>query len=69
MNEKLTRNYPVEYDKYGIPYVKCWKCEYFDYDEFNYGDGEYGEFEVCRKGHELYPRKCGDGKWKKMNVL
>jgi len=38
------------------PYVDCVYCDYHDYDWRDDGD----EFEVCHKGHELYPKECED---------
>ena len=40
------------------PYVDCGYCDYHDYDWRDEGD----EFEVCHKGHELYPKECKDFK-------
>lgn len=43
-------------------YIDCTFCEYHDYD-WNIDD-EYGgdEYEICEKGHELFPKECKDFK-------
>jgi len=38
--------------------ANCGNCKYHNYDWFDDGD----EFEVCQKGHELYPKECKDFK-------
>lgn len=41
-------------------YIDCTFCEYHDYD-WDVNDGYGGdEYEICEKGHELYPKKCTD---------
>lgn len=67
--KKITNGFPVGYDNYGIPYVDCEKCKHFDYDEFNHGNGDYREIEVCRKSHDLYPRRCFDYLDKKWGLM
>lgn len=41
-------------------YIDCHTCDYHNYDWY-IDDGHNGdEFEICEKGHELYPEKCED---------
>lgn len=43
-------------------YIDCGQCEYHNYD-WDVDDGYGGdEYEICEKGHELYPKKCKDFK-------
>ena len=43
-------------------YIDCTFCEYHDYD-WNVNDGYGGdEYEICEKGHELFPKECKDFK-------
>ena len=38
-------------------YVDCHYCDHHDYDTLFGGDDEY---EICEKGHELFPKECKD---------
>lgn len=40
-------------------YVDCRQCEHHNYDTLFGGDDEY---EICEKGHELFPKECKDFK-------
>lgn len=43
-------------------YIDCTFCEYHDYD-WDVDDGYGGdEYEICEKGHELFPKECKDFK-------
>ena len=43
-------------------YIDCTFCEYHDYD-WDVNDGYGGdEYEICEKGHELFPKECKDFK-------
>ena len=49
-----------EKEKTKKPYVDCGQCEYHNYD-WDVDDGYGGdEYEICEKGHELYPKECKD---------
>ena len=38
-------------------YVDCHYCDHHNYDTLFGGDDEY---EICEKGHELFPKECKD---------
>ena len=38
-------------------YVDCHNCDHHNYDTLFGGDDEY---EICEKGHELFPKECKD---------
>ena len=40
-------------------YVDCHNCNHHNYDTLFGGDDEY---EICEKGHELFPKECKDFK-------
>lgn len=40
-------------------YVDCHNCDHHNYDTLFGGDDEY---EICEKGHELFPKECKDFK-------
>lgn len=40
--------------------IACSNCQYHDYEEFTNSDGDYREFEVCRKDHDLHEGVCLD---------
>ena len=43
-------------------YIDCTFCEYHNYD-WDIDDGCGGdEYEICEKGHELFPKECKDFK-------
>ena len=55
-NEVLIRNFP-ERRKQKLEHVDCHYCEHHYYDTLFGGDDEY---ELCEKGHELFPDECED---------
>ena len=38
--------------------IDCTACRWHNYDWGLYGDED--EYEICDKGHELYPDECED---------
>ena len=63
---KLTQKYWQHYLPEHMPIISkkteksCHRCTHHDYDEFNRGDGNYDEYEVCRKNHDLSKGPCED---------
>lgn len=62
INPKLLAKYLPEH----MPIISkkteksCHHCTHHDYDEYNYGNGDYDEYEVCRKNHDLDNGPCED---------
>lgn len=58
MNNILTYPPKRKEKKQEKDYVDCSQCSYHNYD-WNINDGYGGdEYEICEKGHELYPKEC-----------
>lgn len=64
IQQAMNSNLPISQikEKKQSKFMECQNCDYHNYDWY-IDDGHNGdEFEICEKGHELYPEKCEDYK-------